>query len=102
MREINRLAPFGKGNPKPLFAFVGVVPSKVEQFGKEREHLKVTFETARGHVEAITFFATPNSFQFEPQVDQSMTLLAHVEQSFFMNRPQLRLRIVDVLQDGSL
>ena len=75
---------------------------KVEQFGKGHEHLKVTFETARGTLEAIAFFATPDSFQFEPQVDQSMTLLAHVEQSFFMNRPQLRLRIVDVLQDGSL
>ena len=97
MREINRLAPFGKGNPKPLFAFMGVVPMKVEQFGKGHEHLKVTFETARGTLEAIAFFATPDSFQFEPQVDQSMTLLAHVEQSFFMNRSQIRLRIVDVL-----
>ena len=91
------MAPFGKGNPKPLFAFPLVSPRKVEQFGKAGEHLKLTFETNNGQLEAIAFFATPDDFQKKPQEQEAFTLLAHVEQSYFMNRPQIRLRIVDII-----
>ncbi len=100
VRELATLAPFGAENPKPLFAFSGVTPERVEQFGKGREHLKLSFQTARGPREAIAFFATTDSFQTVPQVGESLTLLAHVEQSFFMNRPQIRLRIVDILANN--
>ena len=97
IRELNTMAPFGKGNPKPLFAFQMVTPRKVEQFGKAGEHLKLTFETNNGQLEAIAFFATPEDFQKKPQEQEAFTLLAHVEQSYFMNRPQIRLRIVDII-----
>ncbi len=97
IKELGVLAPFGTGNPKPLFAFVDVTPEKVEQFGKGREHLKLVFQTTRSPLEAIAFFATPESFQATAVVGQPLTLLAHVEESFFMNRPQIRLRIVDII-----
>lgn len=100
IRELRTMAPFGTGNPKPLFAFVGVIPERVEQFGKGREHLKLSFQTARGPREAIAFFATANSFQVEPKMGEALTLLAHVEQSFFMGRQQIRLRIVDIVANS--
>lgn len=90
-------APFGTGNPKPLFAFAGVVPSSVEMFGKVNEHLKLVFQTEKGPLEAIAFFSTENSFQSVPVVDRPLTLFAHIENSFFMGRSQTRLRIVDIL-----
>lgn len=91
------LAPYGAGNPKPLFAFKGVSPRKVEQFGKAKEHLKLTFETTGGTLEAIAFFAKTEDFTVSPSEAVPMTLIAHVEQSYFMNRPQIRLRIIDIL-----
>jgi single-stranded-DNA-specific exonuclease len=96
VRELRSLAPFGVGNAKPLFAFTDVTPRKVEQFGKASEHLKLTFETSSGQLEAIAFFATAENFKKDPASGAS-TLIAHVEQSFFMGRQQLRLRIVDII-----
>ena len=92
-----KLAPFGVGNPKPLFAFTNVSPRVVDVFGKAKEHLKLVFETDAGQLEAIAFFAQPKDFPNVPAVGTELTLLAHIETSFFMGRAQTRLRIVDIL-----
>lgn len=97
VRDLSTLAPYGTGNRKPLFAFASVTPRKVEQFGKAKEHLKLTFETGGGQLEAIAFFATASDFQKHPEEHPNFTLIAHVEQSFFMGRQQIRLRIVDIV-----
>jgi len=97
INEIKTLAPFGANNRKPLFAFKDVIPSSVEQFGKTKEHLKLQFGTENGQREAIAFFATADSYSAVPTVGNKLTLLAHVEQSFFMGRAQIRMMIVDVL-----
>ncbi len=91
------LAPFGTGNPKPLFAFTRVTPSTVDVFGKAKEHLKLVFQTDRGPLEAIAFFAQPEDYRVTPVAGQPLTVLAHIENSFFMGRQQLRLRIVDIV-----
>jgi single-stranded-DNA-specific exonuclease len=97
IKDVARLAPYGTGNRKPLFAFEAVTPRKIEQFGKAQEHFKLVFETNGGQLEAIAFFATVNDFQKNPEDQQNFTMIAHVEQSFFMNRPQIRLRVVDIV-----
>lgn len=91
------LAPFGEGNPKPLYEFQHVTPTTVECFGKGKEHLKLTFMSLSGPVEAIAFFKTPADFYTSPVAGEPLNLIAHVEQSFFMGRLQTRLRIVDIL-----
>ena len=96
-RALAVLSPFGTGNPKPLFAFVRVSPSAVEVFGKAKEHLKLVFQTERGPLEAIAFFSVPTDYAMVPVVGESLTLLAHIENSFFMGRQQIRLRIVDIM-----
>jgi single-stranded-DNA-specific exonuclease len=95
--QLNQLAPFGMGNKKPLFAFVDVSASSVEVFGKTKEHTKIIFATENGQLEAIAFFQLPEEFTKTPQVDVPHTLVGHVEQSFFMGRPQIRVRIIDIL-----
>ena len=95
VKQLALLAPFGVGNKKPLFAFKAVTPRKVEQFGKEKEHLKLTFETRSGTMEAIAFFARAEDFACPPTTGTPMTLIGHVEQSYFLNRPQIRVRLVD-------
>lgn len=97
VQDIKQLAPYGTGNIKPLFAFKAVTPRKVEQFGKTQEHIKMMFETDSGQLEAIAFFATEESFTKKPSVDYSQTVIGHVEQSFFMGRQQIRVRIVDII-----
>jgi single-stranded-DNA-specific exonuclease len=91
------LAPFGTGNPKPLFAFTRVAPSAVTVFGKANEHVKLVFQTERGPLEAIAFFTAPADYRVVPMVGEPVTLLAHIEHSFYLGRRQLRLRIVDIM-----
>jgi single-stranded-DNA-specific exonuclease len=97
LQELAKLAPFGAGNHKPLFAFKAVTPSRVELFGKTKEHTKLTFATDTSTLEAIAFFTTPEDFTSRPQPESPCTLLAHVEQSNFMGRLQTRLMIVDIV-----
>ena len=90
-------APFGADNPKPLYLFEGVRPRTVDTFGKQQEHTKLTFTTSGVVREAIAFFRLPEQFTTRPEVDGSVSIVAHIEESYFMNRHQVRLRIVDIL-----
>lgn len=101
VRDIMRLAPFGEENPKPLFAFPRVTPDRVTSFGKGNEHTKAEFRIrAGGTLEAVAFFTPTDAFRAPLRAGAPVTMLAHVEQSFFMSRQTTRLRIVDILPPG--
>lgn len=97
VQTLRALSPYGAGHKKPLFVFNKVSPTQVASFGKAKEHLKLIFETDGRKLEAIAFFADKDQFATTPEVDQPLTLVAHIEESYFMNRYQIRLRIVDIL-----
>src|SRR3989338_188082 len=95
---ISRLAPFGMGNPKPVFLFVNIEIYKIEEFGKEKNHIKLLFKKNNSeYVTAISFFTGRNSFSREPREGESINLVASMEKSVFRNFPELRLRIVDII-----
>lgn len=52
--SINKLAPFGMSNPKPIF-LMKEVPREAKQIGSERNHLKLQFQTEHNRLEAIGF-----------------------------------------------
>ena len=96
--DVLQLSPFGVGNPKPVFLFENIKIRKLEQFGREKQHLKLVFAKSDGvFVNAIRFYATPADFSTEVREGQSINLLAHLERSTFGNRVELRLRIVDII-----
>jgi single-stranded-DNA-specific exonuclease len=99
IQELNKLAPFGTGNHKPVFIIKNVKPQSVELFGKTKEHTKLTFKTESGKLEAIAFFQAPEKFTKMPVAELPCTLIAHVEQSFFMGRQQIRVMIVDIIEN---
>jgi len=96
--HIARLAPFGMGNPKPLFLFKDTHLDDVVVFGKGKDHLKLVLHDILGReIEAIAFFTGPESFGETPLVaGMRVDIIAAVEESWFRNRPQLRLRVEDV------
>jgi len=93
--HIEQLAPFGMGNPKPTFLFKDLEVSAVKSFGKESAHIDLSFSGS--DIEAIGFFMTPDSFENKPEEGKKINLLATIEKSAFRGRPELRLRIVDIL-----
>ncbi len=97
-RHIEQLAPFGVGNPKPQFLIPRAEIVEVKQFGKEKNHLEISFKGNSRPLKAICFFAKPESFSLVPQVGLSVNLIATLEKSTFRNFPELRLRIVDIIE----
>ncbi|MEK7661968.1 MAG: single-stranded-DNA-specific exonuclease RecJ [Patescibacteria group bacterium] len=98
-KKIERLAPFGLGNPKPVFLFRNAEIKEVGMFGKKGNHLKIIFENSRGgKIPAIGFFMKPLDFKRVPEEGVTVNLVASIEKSFFRNRPELRMRIVDIVQ----
>lgn len=97
-RAVDLLAPFGVGNPRPHFLITRARVIESSQFGKEKNHLKLTLGDGNGsRVPALGFFMSPEDF---PEVDLSLgreiDIVATLEKSYFRGRPELRLRIIDI------
>jgi single-stranded-DNA-specific exonuclease len=97
MGVLASLAPFGVGNPKPIFRFPNIVPSRIVSFGKADNHTKLFFDTRGIAREAIAFFKRPDEFSVIPRVGKQLSLIAHLERSHFMGDIGTRLRIVDIV-----
>lgn len=101
-KAIAPLAPFGVGNPKPVFSFNNVSPLATKRFGKKSEHLEIVYPTTRGgKIKAIKFFVSKEMEEKVLPLSGSSaaprhTLLAHLEKSYFAGKTELRLRIVDI------
>lgn len=95
LQTIEQFAPFGFGNTKPLLRIENVTIESFKQFGKTKEHLEVMCVIDGKNIKALSFFKTGDSFGRPLSVNETRTLLCHLEMSYFM-RPELRLRIVDV------
>jgi single-stranded-DNA-specific exonuclease len=95
-RTLAQLSPFGVGNTKPLFRFSGLTPERVTTFGKTANHTKLSFRGERVSIDGIAFFRTPESFT--PKLGhEPVDVIGHIERSYFMGRPELRIRIVDIV-----
>ena len=94
--SIQRLAPFGAENPKPVFSFSHVTVTDVHQFGKEKNHVEVTFSSGNKTIKGIKFFASASNFSHVPVVGDSVVCIGCVELSTFRGRRELRLRIEDI------
>ena len=99
-REIEKLAPFGLGNPKPVFLFENVKIEKIKKFGKNGsgEHLEIIFsDINKNKATAISFFSDIDSFENQISEGLGVDLLATFDLSHFRGREELRLRIIDIL-----
>jgi single-stranded-DNA-specific exonuclease len=95
-RDLSRLAPFGIGNPKPLFRTV-VTITDVRAFGKEKNHVELSLHcdesgaSARGY----DFFRTSADFSQVPERGMKAAVIGSLERDAY--RGALSLRLHDVL-----
>ncbi|HMP67369.1 MAG TPA: single-stranded-DNA-specific exonuclease RecJ [Candidatus Paceibacterota bacterium] len=121
-KDLEKLAPFGTGNEKPIFLFENISVHTVEKFGKNKEHLKLIFkkndnsvvrhnDVARhnrggngtggspkdaGTISAIKFFSADDENLGKIVAGSTINLVANVESSTFGRYPELRLRILEI------
>jgi len=91
---IEKMAPFGIGNPKPLFLFENAQVENVKKFGKTKDHLEFVFKNSLDKsISAISFFAT-DGFQYKK--NEKVSFIGTLEKSMYRNYPELRLRVVEI------
>ncbi|MEK7133660.1 MAG: single-stranded-DNA-specific exonuclease RecJ [Patescibacteria group bacterium] len=97
LKDVSKLAPFGIGNPKPVFLMRSATIVGVKRFGKERNHVEVLLECQKTGVgmRAFEFFKSPTDFSVTPASGLSADILATIERDTF--RGGLALRIVDIV-----
>ncbi|MEA3399143.1 MAG: single-stranded-DNA-specific exonuclease RecJ [Patescibacteria group bacterium] len=90
---IERLAPYGLGNIKPTFSFKNIEVVKIKEFGKEKNHLEISF---RNNLKAISFFKKREDYGIEE--GNKINLIANFEKNNFNGISELRLRILDIIK----
>jgi len=90
LKTIEKFKPFGMGNPKPAFLLKNLEVSGVKMFGVGGIHLQLDF----GGISAVGFFMS-NGDALDIKKGTKIDLVANVERNTFMNRNELRLKIVD-------
>lgn len=93
--EISKLAPFGIGNPKPLFLLKNAEVAEVKSFGKEKNHLEIKLHNNKRKVKAIAFYKKPEDFFLDTK-RFSYDVIASLEKSSFGGFTELRLRLEDI------
>lgn len=94
LRHLDRLAPFGIGNQKPLFMFPNATVGSIKMFGKQQNHMQVSLADEFNRVDGIAFFSTPDSFAKRPVTGERADVVGNIERDW---RGQPRLRVVDIL-----
>lgn len=99
LKRLERLAPFGVGNPKPAFLLREVNVDSVSRFGKNQEHVRLALSADQNvSVSAIAFFARGALTRTLETLDapSRVSLLAHIERDSFSRAQPVRLRLLDL------
>ncbi|MEA2112991.1 MAG: single-stranded-DNA-specific exonuclease RecJ [Patescibacteria group bacterium] len=96
---IEKLAPFGVGNKRPLFMIESLVIKEARIFGKAKNHLEMTFINSKGNkVKAIDFFSQfIKDKKFILSQKQKVDILVNLERNTYGGSNELRLKIVDIV-----
>ena len=96
VKSIERLAPYGISNLKPLFAIKGLVQG-IKNFGSAKNHFEIAFKKSNGEIiRAIAFFKTHESYK--PIIEgEIIQIIGHIEKNFFAGRNTVQIKIVDVV-----
>lgn len=90
VHELQRLEPFGTGNPTPNFAFGNVVISDIIAVGAGM-HLKLTFSYSGQDFSAMLFGTTLQDFDFA--TGDTVDIVFSLSENFFNNRYSLNMSL---------
>lgn len=93
---LNLIGPFGVGNPKPIFQIQNIVETKIERFGKSKEHIKIILigpklKTSTPSIEAIKFFTDKSDEEKLVELLSDGKLLFEIEAGWMSKKPRLKI-----------
>ncbi len=98
LSHIERLSPYGEGNPKPVFLMRDVGLASISWFGKSNEHLKLGIAGEFETLEAISFYAKRELGKKLDGLEagKRTNILVNLERDQFSRSRKPRLRIVSI------
>lgn len=99
-RELKRFAPFGEGNPEPVFVLEEAIVDDVRFVGAGEKHLKIRLKSPSGGkvLDAIAFNLGK---QFgDLQIGENIRVVFTVEENTWNGNTSLQLRVVDMERGG--
>lgn len=90
--QIKKIAPFGAGNPEPIFYLPNVEIKNLRLIGKKRQHLK--FWLTNSELEVVGF----NFGEFAPKIKtkQRLDLAVTLTENSWNQQVKLELRLIDL------
>lgn len=89
MAELNRLGPFGYGNPAPVLCCYGIKPLHIKTVGKDNGVLRLTLPVARSQITAVGFRLGHLAAELSGPQDLAFTLTLND----WRGKQQLELRL---------
>lgn len=93
-RDLERLEPFGSGNPRPIFALEGVKVVGVRHVGRDEKHLKMEIEKSSYTHSVIAFFFENNGWDIK--AGDMCDLAFSIKKGEFNGRDKLDLVVEDI------
>ncbi|PKO07695.1 MAG: single-stranded-DNA-specific exonuclease RecJ [Chloroflexi bacterium HGW-Chloroflexi-3] len=92
VRELEKLAPFGPGNPAPLFASKDVVIEKIRKMGRKSEHLKITASDTLENIQEFIWWRANQ----EDLPDEKMDIAFYLHSSNYQGKPSVQVEILAI------
>ncbi|MGQ9502481.1 MAG: single-stranded-DNA-specific exonuclease RecJ [Anaerolineae bacterium] len=92
LESIERLQPFGCGNPEPLFVTEGMVVRRKQRVGGEGQHLKITLHDGKQEWEAIAF----RQADWHDAIGERVDVAYHLSTNDYNGRRMLQLVVEDM------
>ena len=92
-QAVRAFAPFGVGNPEPVFLFQNMQVQSAKKFGKQKDHMECTVSDGMQTVTAFVFFAS-ESFAKTVVSGATVSFLAQLDPGY---RGGVRLRIKELV-----
>lgn len=93
-RELAKLAPFGEGNPEPVFLLENIAVEESRIVGSDKKHLKLRFR-AGGRVFDAIGFSLAGSFG-DLQSGESIDAMVGIGENEWQGRVTLQLKVHDM------
>ena len=99
VEELDRLEPFGAGNPEPVLAITGLMVADVRRTGSSQAHLAVRLLRGYESIDAIHFDLPAD--RPVPESGMRLDVVATLERDDWLGTPRFRLRLLDYAEAGA-
>lgn len=96
VQEIQKMEPFGMGNPRPVFMTEDVEIVNIKRMGKMQEHLKIAFSSNDVKFEALCFHASAEALSLS--VGEKLAIVYNIDINIWNGRQSLELMLKDFAQ----